>query len=107
MQFFKVYLKKKKKTTLEPFLLLQDTGEFDWDSETQEFILAGFFYGYIFTQLPGGWLADKFGGKYIFALGVLSTSLCSLVFPVASYAGPGVVFATRVVSGFGEVNTII
>ncbi|XP_041484933.1 sialin-like [Lytechinus variegatus] len=80
----------------------EDIGEFDWDSETQEFILAGFFYGYMFTQLLGGWLADKFGGKFIFALGVLCTSLCSLVFPVASYAGPGVVFATRVISGLGE-----
>lgn len=28
---------------------------FDWDSQQQGLILSTFFYGYIFTQIPGGW----------------------------------------------------
>ena len=33
--------------------------DFDWDSKTQGLILASFFYGYILTQIPGGYLATK------------------------------------------------
>ena len=37
--------------------------DFEWDSGTQGLILASFFYGYIVTQIPGGYLATKYGGK--------------------------------------------
>ncbi|XP_071483662.1 sialin-like [Diadema antillarum] len=83
----------------------EDTGEYEWDSSTQELILAGFFYGYLFTQLPGGWMADKFGGKYLFAFGVLCTCLCSLAFPFLARVGVAAVFASRVISGLGEGMT--
>ena len=33
--------------------------DFEWASSTQGFILGAFFYGYIFTQLPGGYLGRK------------------------------------------------
>ena len=29
--------------------------DFEWDSGTQGLILASFFYGYIITQIPGGY----------------------------------------------------
>jgi MFS family permease len=41
------------------FFVLQ-RAEFEWDKNTQSSILAAFFYGYIITQIPGGWLADRF-----------------------------------------------
>ena len=34
--------------------------DFTWDSNTQGFILGSFFYGYIVTQIPGGWLATRY-----------------------------------------------
>jgi len=54
-------------------------GEFNWDEATQGTILGAFFYGYIFTQLPGGWLASKFGGKktvWIWCLVYGSSNTC-------------------------------
>ena len=30
-----------------------------------------FFYGYVLTQVPGGRLAEKVGGKWLFGGGVL------------------------------------
>lgn len=36
--------------------------EFDWSSQTKGLVLSSFFYGYLITQLPGGWLAAKIGG---------------------------------------------
>ena len=31
----------------------------DWDRDTQGLVLGSFFYGYFFTQIPGGWLGGK------------------------------------------------
>lgn len=40
--------------------------EFDWDSKTQGLVLSSFFYGYISTQLLGGLLSTRIGGKKSF-----------------------------------------
>ncbi|XP_030843246.1 sialin-like [Strongylocentrotus purpuratus] len=80
------------------------SGEFLWDTQTQELLLAGFFYGYIFTQIPGGWLSDKFGMKWVLGFGFLLSSVCTLLGPVAAYAGTEWYFVTRFFSGLGEVR---
>ncbi|XP_023225601.1 uncharacterized protein LOC111626456 [Centruroides sculpturatus] len=83
----------------------QNQKEFDWDPYIQGIILASFFYGYIFTQLPGGWLAEKIGGKWLFGGGVFCSSLLNLLFPVAARAGYDVLIVVRILSGFGEGAT--
>jgi ACS family sodium-dependent inorganic phosphate cotransporter-like MFS transporter 5 len=59
-------------------------GELPWDSRTQGTLLASFFYGYIFTQIPGGWLTKRFGGRRVMALGAICSSVLSLATPVAA-----------------------
>lgn len=44
-------------------LILLQTAEFDWSHDVQGVILSSFFYGYIVTQIPGGYLAATYGGK--------------------------------------------
>ena len=44
---------------------LLKTGEFNWDEYTQGIILGSFFYGYILTQIPGGYFAEKVGIIFI------------------------------------------
>ncbi|CAG8837823.1 35808_t:CDS:1, partial [Racocetra persica] len=39
--------------------------EFDWSSTTQGYILSSFFIGYLTTQIVGGALSDRFGGKQV------------------------------------------
>ncbi|XP_065897728.1 sialin-like [Dysidea avara] len=75
---------------------------FDWSNTEQGWVLASFFYGYIFTQLPGGWLATKFGGKYVFGIGVLVTSLLTLIIPQMAYLNLWALVACRFVIGFFE-----
>ncbi|CAD5119812.1 DgyrCDS8396 [Dimorphilus gyrociliatus] len=79
-----------------------NTGEFNWDSNTQNLILAAFFYGYIVTQIPGGWMAEKFGAKLVYGLGVLCTSILTLITPLAARTSVGLFVAVRILEGIGE-----
>ena len=60
-------------------------------------ILGSFFYGYIITQLPGGWLGSQFGGKYLFGFGVLLTSVVTILTPAAAHHSVGMLLLVRVV----------
>ena len=68
----------------------------------QGLILGSFFYGYVATQIPGGFLAEKYGGKWIYGLGTLCTAILTLLTPLAAEAGAGTFIALRVLEGLGE-----
>lgn len=83
-------------------------GRFDWDEETQGLILSSFFWGYVITHLPGGMLAEKFGGKYALGLGILSTAIFTLLTPLAAiHGGAGWLIAVRFIEGLGEVSSFL
>lgn len=77
-------------------------GEFLWDSNVQGTILGSFFYGYLVTQIPGGRMAELFGGKWLFGIGVLCTSVLTLLTPIAARWGVGALIVLRVLEGLGE-----
>ena len=49
-------------------------------------------------------MATKFGGKYVFGVGVLVTSLLTLITPLMAYFNLWALVACRVVTGFFEVS---
>ena len=67
-------------------------------------ILGSFFFGYVITQLPGGWLGTRFGGKYLFGLGVLYTSVLTIFTPLAARHSVGMLILLRILEGLGQVN---
>ncbi|XP_056291616.1 sialin [Pseudoliparis swirei] len=75
---------------------------YDWDSKTQGWILGSFFYGYILTQVPGGYLAGRYGPKWLLGFGILGTVVFTLLTPVAADLGPSYLIAVRVLEGIGE-----
>ncbi|CAJ1066712.1 sialin [Xyrichtys novacula] len=75
---------------------------YDWDSQTQGWILGSFFYGYILTQIPGGYLAGRCGPKWLLGLGILGTAVFTLLTPMAADLGAGWLIAVRVLEGIGE-----
>ncbi|KAL3225879.1 hypothetical protein MRX96_025352 [Rhipicephalus microplus] len=75
---------------------------FDWDARVQGLVLGSFFYGYILTVLPGGVLAEQFGPKWLIGLGVVITSLLSMVLPAAAHAHYIIVVVIRVLQGLAE-----
>jgi ACS family sodium-dependent inorganic phosphate cotransporter-like MFS transporter 5 len=77
-------------------------GPFDWDEKTQSLVLGSFFYGYVLTQLPGGRLAEMFGGKWIYGCGILITSVFTLLMPLAAKLDFRLLIAVRVIEGLGE-----
>ncbi|KAG8251340.1 hypothetical protein J6590_081977 [Homalodisca vitripennis] len=76
--------------------------EFDWDRELQGKILSSFFYGYILTQVAGGWLACQYGGVRLFGMGVLTTAALTLLTPLAAKIHVYLLVATRVLEGMFE-----
>ncbi|XP_063620992.1 vesicular glutamate transporter 1 [Cydia splendana] len=76
--------------------------EFDWSSQTKGLVLSSFFYGYLVTQLPGGWLAAKIGGNRMFAIGIGATSLLTLFTPPLAHTSTSLLIAVRVVEGLFE-----
>ncbi|XP_022916483.2 putative inorganic phosphate cotransporter [Onthophagus taurus] len=77
-------------------------GEFAWDEATQGIVLGSFFYGYVITQIPGGRLAELFGGKLVFGIGVLMTALFTLLTPIAARINFPLFIIVRVLEGMGE-----
>lgn len=69
----------------------------------QGIILSAFYYGYILTHIPGGLLAQKFGGKHTFGFGILWTTIFTLLTPIAAYQGAFVLTILRFLEGIGEV----
>ncbi len=79
--------------------------EFGWDQGTRGLILSSFFVGYLLTQIAGGWLADRFGGKAVLGFGVVFWSFFTIITPPAAFAGLTMLLLSRVAMGLGEAVT--
>ncbi|KAJ1528764.1 hypothetical protein ONE63_007151 [Megalurothrips usitatus] len=88
--------------TLANGTTVQVPPEFDWDSRTQGLILSSFFYGYIMTQILGGWLAARVGGCRVFGVGLAATAVLTVLTPPVARAGTGWLIAVRVIEGLFE-----
>ena len=67
-------------------------------------VLGAFFYGYIFTMLPGGYLAERYGAKWVIFMTVSLPSVCSILSPIAAkIGGYGGFIAIKVIQGFVQV----
>jgi ACS family sodium-dependent inorganic phosphate cotransporter len=76
--------------------------EFGWDKTTQGWVMSSFFGGYLFTQIAGGLLADRFGGKPVLATGVIFWSLFTALTPPAAFGGLAALLVARIGMGLGE-----
>ena len=73
-----------------------------WDPARQGVVLSAFFVGYLATQILGGRLADRFGGKIVLGLGVLFWSAFTFITPIAAFFGFTALLLARIGMGFGE-----
>lgn len=78
--------------------------QYPWDSETQGWLLGAFFFGYLCTQILGGYLSGRYGGRIFLGLGVLGTAILTLLTPLAAQLGLYWLFSLRMLEGVGEVR---
>ncbi|KPN96096.1 MFS transporter [Lysinibacillus sp. ZYM-1] len=57
------------------YAVVSITGDLQLDASSTGIILSAFFLGYAIMQIPGGWLADKFGAKRILLTAVIMWSI--------------------------------
>ena len=75
-----------------------------WDKTTQGTILGSFFWGYLIGQVPAGWVATKFGGKWVYAVTMIIASVATVFTPVLAEAHYAALIAVRVVLGIVTVS---
>lgn len=80
--------------------------EFGWSNSADGLVLSSFFAGYTCTQIIGGVLAARFGGKPVLGVAVLAWSLLTLATPLAARSGLWVLVSCRVLLGLGEGVTL-
>ncbi|KAG9291990.1 hypothetical protein G9A89_017889 [Geosiphon pyriformis] len=76
--------------------------EFDWDSTTQGMVLSAFFLGYFTTQVIGGVLSDKYGGKMVLGTAAACWSTFTFLTPFAARQSLSILLICRVLLGVGE-----
>jgi len=72
--------------------------EYGWDDTYKGILLAGFFMGYVFTQIPAHFLCNYFGGKMVLLVGLFVSTAMNILVPVASVNKVAIVFV-RIVTG--------
>ena len=75
--------------------------KFGWPHHIQGYVLAAFFYGYIMTQILGGYLAQRYGGSLVLLCAVVGWSLITILTPLAAAYLPAL-YACRWLMGLFE-----
>ena len=75
---------------------------FGWTSVEKGLVQSAFFWGYAFTQIPGGYLAQKFGGRFVLFAGVMLWSFGTLIAPACANFSFTALLVSRFLVGLGE-----
>ena len=73
-----------------------------YDAAARGLVLSAFFWGYLWPQMIGGWIADRIGGKRVLAVGVALWSAATFLTPPAAGVSFGALLAMRAALGAGE-----
>ena len=76
--------------------------QFGWSEFQVGIILSSFYFGYMFTLIIGGYLADKYGGKKVLGYGLLIWSFFTIITPFFAYSGLCWLIFIRILMGLGE-----
>ncbi|KAL7745265.1 hypothetical protein ACLKA6_008309 [Drosophila palustris] len=82
-------------------------GEFNWSYKLQGYILSSFFYGYVLTQIPFGFLIKAYGAKQFLGWGMMLNSVVAFLVPLsARNGGYMALIIVRFIQGLGEGPTV-
>ena len=63
--------------------------DFGWSPTTSGFVQSSFFFGYMLSQIPGGYVVSRAGGRRILPVGVGLWSAATAAVPVLAGSMPG------------------
>ncbi|XP_020295891.1 putative inorganic phosphate cotransporter [Pseudomyrmex gracilis] len=77
--------------------------DFGWNGDEQGLVLSSFFWGYLVTQIPSGYIATIWSGQKLLSIGMLICGVLNVVLPiVASSWGLVAVLVCRVGMGLTQ-----
>ena len=76
--------------------------EFDWTPETIGVVDSSFFWGYILTQIPGGFLAARYPANRVFGTAIAASAFLNMLLPGAAKLHFTVVMFVRILQGLVE-----
>lgn len=75
--------------------------KYDWSPSLQGILLGAFNYGIMITHIPGGRLAEVFGGKWLIFLAMAISSLVNVLTPLMAQFSY-VLIGSRIVLGMAQ-----
>ncbi|KAG8438344.1 hypothetical protein GDO86_008869 [Hymenochirus boettgeri] len=82
--------------------IIKEKAKFNWDPEIVGMIHGSFFWGYIVTQIPGGYIASRLAANRVFGAAILFTSTLNMLIPSAARVHYGCVIFVRILQGLVE-----
>jgi MFS family permease len=80
--------------------LAQIGKDFNLQASDLGIVISAFFLGYAAMQIPGGWLADRFGSKYVIVFAIAAWSIFTVMTSFAWSLGSLIVI--RLIFGLTE-----
>ncbi|KYM76069.1 Putative inorganic phosphate cotransporter, partial [Atta colombica] len=76
---------------------------YGWNKQEKDLVLSSFFWGYVVTQVPSGYLANVWSGQKILCIGMFVCGIFKIITPVvAHYGGLPAVLVCRVGMGLSQ-----
>ncbi len=76
---------------------------FNWGPGTIAALDSSFFWGYLVTQVPGGYLAAKFPANRVFGIALAISAFLNCLLPSAAKMSVLVAMLVRILQGLVEV----
>ncbi|MEQ2175357.1 hypothetical protein GOODEAATRI_017202 [Goodea atripinnis] len=83
-------------------IIIKEKAKFNWDPETVGMIHGSFFWGYIVTQIPGGYISSRLAANRVFGAAIVLTSTLNMFIPSAARVHYGCVLFVRILQGLVE-----
>lgn len=83
-----------------------NTVQFNWTVGMESALDSSFFWGYLVTQVPGGFLASLYPANKIFGIAIAISSFLNLLVPGALKIDPIIDMGVQVLKGLVEVSKI-
>ncbi|CAF1032852.1 unnamed protein product [Adineta ricciae] len=77
-------------------------GPYPWTKNIQGIVLGGYFWGYLITEIPGGYLASRFGARFIFGIAMIISGLVTIIMPWGASLHYGVLWFFRLIVGLAH-----